>query len=287
MSQALGAPAQHERVAAGAVPYASLVGFMCGVVIGPTVWLGRDSDLEVAMGAFAASALLAGFFGAALTGTLGLLARTTRSDAQPQGSPFVRIVLRIATLAGPAVIIIGLVLLPVIALAGMSGGEPALVVFGFGAPISLIAIGCGLTLISRRAMRYSRSFVIAAPPGEVVAKVAIWGSSTRRTEFALRSATVTFTRRYRPVAWGILVGTLWLFLWVALGAVLFPDPSALIAAVIFVLLGVLFLLVRTTETLTVEAMPIESGSDVMVGGQAAPSLIRRLERLMSTSPTGR
>jgi hypothetical protein len=170
----------------------------------------------------------------------------------------------------------------------MIGGEPTLFVFTLGVPISLGVTGCGLMLISRWAMWFAKTFWIAAPPEKVVDKVVLWGSGARRTKLTLHETTVIFTRRYRPVAWGILLGGLWLFLWVAwvvLGVAMFPA-SNFNSGALFLMLGALFVFVRTTETLTVTATAIEGGSQVTISGQAVPGLIRQLERLMATSTKG-
>ena len=288
MNQTTDAPVRQERPTEGFVGFSSLVGFMCGAVIGPTVALGASSNREVGGGVFFTSVLVGGILGATLMGMLGLLAAVSRSDPRLHRSPVVGLVMGIAPFIGIPAIVIGFALLPSFVFAGVIGGEPTLFVFTLGVPISLVVTGCGLMLISRRAMRYAKTFWIAASPGKVVDKVVLWGSGARRTKLTLHETTVIFTRRYRPVAWGILLGGLWLFLWVAwvvLGVVMFPA-SNFNSGVLFLVLGALFLFVRTTETLTVAATALGEGSQVTISGQAVPGLIRQLERLMATSTKG-
>ena len=286
MTRTLDVPAQQYRPGKGLVGFASVVGLMCGVVIGPTVALSQSSDPEVGVGMFFTSAIVGGILEAILMGMLGFLGGVSLHDSRPGGSrsSLMSFVVGMAAFVGVLAILFGFGLLPLI-LVGAAIGEDATIVFSLGVPISLVATGCGLMLISRRATWYAKTFSIAAPFETVVEKVVIWGSGAKRTDVTLGETTVTFTRRYRPVAWGILLGTLWLFVWAALG-VMFPISSGLIAAASFLVLGSLFLFVRTTETLTVAATASEEGSQVVIGGQAAPGLIRQLERLMATSPKG-
>jgi hypothetical protein len=185
-----------------------------------------------------------------------------------------------------AAIVVGFALLPLFILVAGALGEDSVVVSCLGAPISLIVTGCGLRLISKRAERYAKTFWVSAPPSRVVRKVVLWGSGTRKTKAIADETTVMFTRRFRPASWPILLGASWLFLMIAVGVVMSTATTIFIGIALFLVLGALFVFVRTTETLTVAATAIEAGSHVTISGQAVPGLIQQLERLMATSPPG-
>jgi hypothetical protein len=260
---------------------------MCGVAIGPTVAIGASGTPEVDAGSLFTSALVGGILGAILGGMLGLLAGASfGSGARPRGSAFVSLVMEAAAFIGMAGIVIGLALLPLFVIVAGALGEDSVVVSCLGAPISLIVTACGLRLISKRAERYAKTFWIPASPARVVKKVVLWGSGSRKTKVTLDETTVMFTHRYRPAAWPILLGALWLFLMVALGVVMSTASTFFIGIALFLVFGALLVFVRTTERLTVTATAIEAGSQVTISGQAVPGLIQQLERLMATSPTG-
>ena len=65
------------------------------------------------------------------------------------------------------------------------------------------------------------------------------GIGLRKTKATVDETTVIFTHRYRPAAWPILLGALWLFLMVALGVVMSPVSTIFIGGALFLVFGAL------------------------------------------------
>ena len=108
---------------------------------------------------------------------------------------------------------------------------------------------------------YSTSFVAAASPDDVTQTVlaGIHGCSNYSMNMA-GANTVMLTRRYCPT-WVIVVAVF-----------LFP-------------IGLLALLYKETETLTISVAKVENGSRVMVSGTANPEVASRLNGIVNALNT--
>ena len=181
--------------------------------------------------------------------------------------------------SGVILVVLGLLAFPLVGITvvvvGNNSGDPRVLLF-FCIPVAMIVVGL---LLMRWGKQYAATFVVTAPPEKVVEKVLLWGSGTPLTTAAGVETTVVFTRRRHP-PWSLVGGAAWLGMFMPVGIEVFPVGLLIFA------LGGLFFLVKTTQTLTVSATPIEGGSTVTIRGEAVDPLIRQLERLMSTSPVG-
>ena len=116
----------------------------------------------------------------------------------------------------------------------------------------------GYAVRSGSVVNYTGAMVIPAPPETVIQKIVLWGSGEKNTTSAVSGGTVIFTHQSTP-GWAIVLAVL-----------LFP-------------IGLLFLLAKRTDVLTLIAVPIEGGTQVSATGMATPFLGSRLNALLGNS----
>jgi hypothetical protein len=106
---------------------------------------------------------------------------------------------------------------------------------------------------------YSGSMFVPAPPETVIQKIVLWGSGERQTTCSVSSGMVMFNRPSKP-GWAVFLAIL-----------LFP-------------IGLLALVAKQDNVLTLIALPVEGGTQVSASGVTSEYVGGRLNALWATIP---
>jgi hypothetical protein len=122
---------------------------------------------------------------------------------------------------------------------------------------------CGIGGIVAAGQSYVQTMTVGGDPDDVMQQIisATAGAAGYTVNMG-GTHTLILTRKYTP-QWAIVVAVI---------------------GILFFLIGLLALLVKETETLTVAVAAIDGGTRVNISGQGTPELIARLENVAGSLP---